>query len=329
MDSEFRWMPEQASSFAPRVDAVYYFLLIFSGFFTALIAGLIVYFAIKYRRGSPADRRQGTGHFYAIELGWIVLPSLLTAVMFFWGAKIFLEQSRPPASAMTIDCVARQWMWKFQHPQGNAEINDLHVPLNQPVAIRMISEDVIHSFYVPAFRVKQDVLPGRYTTVWFQPTKVGRYHLFCAEYCGAKHAEMGGVVHVLEPAHYQQWLSEGEPASSPTGTGSLLVKLRCVSCHLPDQTPGRGPPLAGIFGQQVVLANGKTVTADETYLRESLLRPAAKIVAGYSALMPSFEGQLTEEQILQLIREIKALPAAARRAEEPPASSEQDGETKP
>lgn len=308
MNNEFRWMPEQASSISSEVDAVYYFLVIVSAILTVLIAGLIVYFAIKYRRGSPADRSTGTTHFYAIELTWIILPFLLTLVMFFWGAHVYLKQTRPPASAMQFQCVAKQWMWKIQHPQGNAEVNELHVPLDQPIAIRMISEDVIHSFYVPAFRVKQDVLPGRYTTIWFQPTKVGSYHLFCAEYCGAKHAEMRGTVHVLEPSQYQEWLNQKLVTSGSSATPSLLSELRCTSCHLNGDRPGRAPSLGGLFGRRVVLNNGQTVVADETYIRESILRPAAKIVTGYTPLMPSFEGQVNEEQILQLIREIKQLP---------------------
>ncbi len=308
MSGDFQLMPEQASSLASEVDAVYWFLIAVSAFFTVLIAFLIIYFAIKYRRGSPADRTVGKSHFYALELTWIVVPFALTMVMFFWGARIYFRQSRAPAEAMEINCVARQWMWKFQHPAGQAEINDLHVPLGQPVKINMISEDVIHSLYVPAFRIKQDVLPGRYTSLWFRPTKVGQYHLFCAEYCGAKHSEMRGTVHVMEPSQYQSWLAGGRAVQSPAMAGRrLFEQLRCDTCHLSGGMTGRGPSLVGLFGKTVPLHGGQTVVADETYLRESILRPAAKVVAGYQPIMPAYEGQIGEEGLLQLIAEIKSL----------------------
>ena len=314
MSGDFQLMPEQASSVAAEVDAVYLFEIAVSAFFTILIALLIIYFAIKYRRGSPADRTQGKSHFYAMELTWIVVPFVLTMVMFFWGARVYFHQVRAPAGAMEITCVARQWMWKFQHPAGQSEINDLHVPLGQAVKINMISEDVIHSLYVPAFRIKQDVLPGRYTSLWFRPTKVGQYHLFCAEYCGAKHSEMRGTVHVMEPSQYQAWLAGGGAVQSPAMAGRrLFEQLRCDTCHLGGGATGRGPSLVGLFGKTVTLQTGQTVVADETYLRESILRPAAKVVAGYQPIMPAYEGQIGEEGLLQLIAEIKSLgpPAGA------------------
>jgi cytochrome c oxidase subunit 2 len=330
MNEEFRLMPEQASSIAGEVDDLYTFLVLVSGFFSVLIAVLIVVFAIKYRRGSPADRTQGPSHFFAMELSWIVIPFVISMVMFFWGARLYFEQSRPPAGAMEIDCVGRQWMWKFQHPEGNAEINDLHVPLNQPVKIRLISEDVIHSLFVPAFRIKHDVLPGRYTSVWFTPTKPGKYHLFCAEYCGAKHSEMRGYVHVLEPAEYQAWLSSGNPGVSTAEAGRMLFEqLRCNSCHQGGGMASRGPPLENLLGRTVQLQGGGSVVADENYIRESILRPNAKVVAGYQPIMPSFEGQIDEAGLLQLIAEIKSLSRGDRqtpsngKSEAPPA--EEDG----
>ena len=316
MDTEFQFMPEQASSIASEVDAVYLFLVLVSAVLTVIIAGLIVYFAIKYRRGSAADRSHGQSHFFLIEVSWIVVPFLLTMVMFFWGAKIYFAQSRPPAGAMEISCVGRQWMWKFQHPEGNSEINDLHVPLNEPVKLNLISEDVIHSMYIPAFRVKHDVLPGRYTSVWFKPTKVGRYHLFCAEYCGAKHSEMRGTVHVMEPSQFQSWLSGGISGDTPVEAGrKLFEQMRCDSCHRGGGTASRGPVLEGLFGSTVRLQNGQTVVADEGYLRESILRPAAKVVAGYQPIMPSFEGQLSESATLQLVAYIKSLSRPERQDE--------------
>jgi cytochrome c oxidase subunit II len=312
MDKSFRLMPEQASSLAPQVDALYYFLILVSAVMTVLIAFLIIYFAIKYRRGSSADRTQGPHRFWVMEVSWIVIPFIVTMIMFFWGARLYFAQARAPSGAMEIQCVARQWMWKFQHPEGNAEINDLHVPVNRPVKIRMISEDVIHSLFVPAFRVKQDVLPGRYTTVWFEATKVGQYHLFCAEYCGAKHSEMRGRVIVLEPSQYEAWLAGREVAEPPEVAGRRLFdQLRCNGCHLGGALPGRCPPLDNLYGSTVRLQNGQSVVADETYLRESILRPAAKVVAGFQPLMPSYEGQISEEGILQLIAEIKSMSPQA------------------
>ena len=307
MNTDFRFMPEQASSVAGEVDAVYMFLVLVSAVMTVLIAGAIIYFAIKFRRGSKADRSQGKSHFFVMELTWIMVPLVLTMVMFFWGARVHIHQTRPPVGAMEIDCVGRQWMWKFQHPSGAAEINDLHVPLNQPIKVNLISEDVIHSLFVPAFRIKHDVLPGRYTAVWFKPTKIGEYHLFCAEYCGAEHSRMRGRVIVMEPSQYQTWLSGGTGgATSQVAGRQLFEQLRCGTCHQGGGTASRGPPLENLFGSTVRLQGGDTVVADENYLRESILRPAAKVVEGFQPIMPSYEGQIGEEGLLQLIAEIKS-----------------------
>jgi cytochrome c oxidase subunit 2 len=311
MQTEFRWLPEQASTIAGDVDRLYGFLWIVSGLLTLLIGGLILYLAIKYRRGSAADRTQHATHFFLLEASWIVGPFIIVMIMFFWGAQLHFRQTTVPPDAMEVTAVGRQWMWKFQHPSGRSEINDLHVPLGGPIGLRMISEDVIHSLYIPACRVKQDVLPDRYTRLWFEPTQVGTYHLFCAEYCGAKHSQMIGYLHVMEPAEYQRWLS------APTGTGevaatSLLDQLGCVTCHRGGGQASRAPALENLFGSKVVLAGGETVLADEDYLRESILRPQAKLVAGYTALMPSFAGQVTEETLNRLIAEIKNLGRADR-----------------
>jgi cytochrome c oxidase subunit 2 len=312
LNTDLQLFPEQASSLAAEVDAVYFYLCAVSIFFSLLIAALIVYFAIRYRRGSPADRTQGHGHFFAIEATWIIIPFLLTMVMFFWGADVYFRMARPPADAIEIGTVARQWMWKFQHPEGRLEINDLHVPLGRPVKLHMISEDVIHSLYVPAFRAKQDVLPGRYTSVWFEATRLGEYHLFCAEYCGAKHSEMKGKVIVMEPSQYQAWLA-GTQGDTPIEAGrKLFEERRCDQCHKPLGETGRGPPLENLFGATVPLANGQSIVADEAYLRESILRPQARLRAGYQPLMPTFEGQIGEEGLLHLIAYIKSLSKSSR-----------------
>jgi cytochrome c oxidase subunit 2 len=321
-DADFQLFPEAASTVAPRVDALFWFLTILTLVLSLLIAGLIVYFAIKYRRTSSADRTPYHSDM-RLELLWIIGPVPILLFIFFWSADLFFELRRAPPDSMQIDCVARQWMWKFQHPSGRREIDVLHVPVNRPVQVNMISQDVIHSFYVPAFRVKQDVLPGRYTTVWFEPDKPGEYHLFCAEYCGTNHSRMVGRVVVLSQADYEAWLA-GSSSEPPQVAGlQLFDRFRCASCHggagspgsgaglsvttVGDASPQRGPPLAGIFGKEVRLVDGRTVKVDEAYLRESILRPHAKIVAGFQPIMPSYEGQLTEENVLELIAHIKSL----------------------
>lgn len=308
MNTELEFMPEQASSIAQEIDMLYALLWGVSGVMSILIGVLILYFAIKYRRGSKADRTEHGTHFFLMELSWIVFPFIVVMVFFFWGAKLYFVQTRPPAGAMEITGVGKQWMWKFQHPEGRSEINDLHVPLGQPVRLRLISEDVIHSVYIPAFRVKQDVLPGRYTQLWFEPTKPGKYHLFCAEYCGAKHSEMKGFVYVMEPSKYQEWLAGATGATPVAQAGAkLFQELRCNTCHQGGGTQSRGPSLENLLGSTVTLEDGSTVVADENYIRESILRPQRKIVKGFQPIMPSYEGQISEEGLNQLIAEIKSL----------------------
>lgn len=309
MESEFRLFPEQASSLARQVDALYAYLVGVSVFFTLLICVLILFFAVRYRRGSKAHRRNPPTS-YLLEASWAVIPLILTMVMFFWGAVLYFQMRRPPDEAIEISVVAKQWMWKMQHPQGRREINTLHVPLGRTVRLRMISEDVIHSFYVPAFRVKMDVLPDRYTMLWFEPIQVGEFHLFCAEYCGTGHSSMIGRVVVQQPAEYSEWVS-GETGESPVVAGQrLFERHRCNTCHK-DEAGGRGPSLLGLFGQTVPLQGGGTVVADDGYIRESIIDPSAKIVAGYQPLMPTYKGQLGEGEILKLIAYIKSLRGAS------------------
>jgi cytochrome c oxidase subunit 2 len=313
--------PQQASTVAKDVDAYFYFLVGVSAFFALLIATLLIYFAIKYRRRSESDRPRAIEGALQLELLWTLIPFGLTMVMFVWSAAIYVKLERPPDDAIQVFVVGKQWMWKLQHIEGQREINELHVPLGRPVKLTMTSEDVIHSFYVPAFRIKQDVLPGRYTTTWFQATKPGTYHLFCTEYCGTQHSGMIGSVIVMEPAEFATWLSGGVKQSLASAGETLFQQLGCSTCHL-DQGTGRGPALTGLLGKQVQLNNGTTLVADETYVRESILNPQAKIVAGYQPLMPTFKGLVSEEQLVQLIAFIKAKGAAggdgAAAAEQPP-----------
>ncbi len=302
--------PDSASTLAGQVDGIYLFGVAVAVVFSLLIAVLILYFAVRYRRRHADDVGQPEKTITWLEIAWSVIPLGILLVMFGWGAKVYFAAMRPPADAVEYFAVGKQWMWKFQHPQGRREINDLHVPVGQPIVITMTSEDVIHSFFVPAFRVKADVVPGRYTRVWFEATKPGAYHLFCAEYCGAEHSRMGGTVYVMEPQDYQAWLSEASPVEDRVLSGEeLFAKHVCNTCHYPDSA-ARAPLLAGLAGSEVELADGRTVIADDDYLRQSILNPGASIVAGYQPLMPTYQGQISEEELIQLLLYIKGLEPA-------------------
>ncbi|HXE89470.1 MAG TPA: cytochrome c oxidase subunit II [Terriglobales bacterium] len=314
--------PDQASTMATRVDHLYFYLLAVSAFFTILITAMLIFFAIRYRRARHPNAVPIEGS-TKLELAWTGIPLIIAMSMFVWAANIFFAMNRPPRGALEIYAVGKQWMWKFEHVGGQREINQLHVPVGRDVKLTMISQDVIHSMFFPAFRVKQDVLPNRYTTVWFHPTKIGTYHLFCAEYCGTKHSGMIGQVVVMEPAQYQAWLAGGAQGGSLVASGERLFRdLACDTCHRPD-TGARGPDLAGLFGKPVRFAGGGSAVADETYIRESITNPAAKVVEGFQPIMPTFQGQVSEEGLLQLVAYIKSLqtqtPAAAPGA--PPAAA--------
>lgn len=311
MNKGFRLFPEQASTVAGQVDGLFFFLLAVSGFFTILIAGAIFYFALRYHRVEHAQYPRPMGGLVQLEIMWSVIPLLITMVMFGWGAKLFFQMQSPPAEAMEVYVVGKQWMWKIEHPSGRGEINELHIPVGQPVKLRLISEDVIHSFYVPDFRVKQDVLPGRYTTLWFEATKAGESHLFCAEYCGTDHSRMVGRVVALSPADYQRWLAGRLDEQPMVDRGEwVFQRLRCDSCHRDGDDDRKGPALTGAFGMPVQLQSGETVTFDAAYVRNSILKPQSQIVAGYAPVMPSYEGQLTETEILSIIDYLKQTSAA-------------------
>ncbi len=317
VQSELPLFPERASNFAGNVDALFFYLLVVSVFFSAVITLVILYTFLKYRRRKEKEVGAAIEGSMPLETAWMVIPFLLAMVMFGWGASIFIDMRRPPQETLDIYVIAKQWMWKLQQPDGRREINELHVPAGRNVRLIMASEDVIHDFFVPAFRVKMDVVPGRYTTMWFRPTRPGRYHFFCSQYCGTNHAIMGGWVTVMEPAEYAAWLSGSSGEANPAAAGEkLFQQLACNTCH--TGTPsGRGPSLNSLFGSRVLLDNGQTVVADEAYIRESILNPKAKIVGGYQPLMPTFQGQVTEEQILNLIAYIKSLQAPAGAATPP------------
>jgi cytochrome c oxidase subunit II len=311
---DFPLFPEQASSMSRRVDAVYFAVVGFAVFFSVVICVLIITFIVKYRRGSKADRSNAVTENVKLELAWIIIPSCIALGLFFWAARLFFQLYIPPKEAPEIYVVGKQWMWYLQHPEGRREINELHLPLGRPAKLVMISQDVIHSFYVPAFRRKQDVLPGRYTSVWFEPTRAGRFHLFCAEYCGTKHSGMIGWVEVMAPAEYEQWLERGTVREAMATTGARLFRqYGCSGCHSENSTV-RAPMLQGLYGRPVPLQSGEIVTADERYIRDSILTPKAQVVAGFDPVMPIFQGQISEDELLQIIVYIKSLGMEGRGA---------------
>jgi cytochrome c oxidase subunit II len=298
--------PEQASTMAGKADALYLFLVGNTIFFTVLVAAMVIGFSIKYRKSKNPVATQIEGS-VPLEIFWSAVPLGISMVIFVWSAILYFDYMRPPRDAMEVYVTGKQWMWKMQHPSGAREINQLHVPVNTNVRLTMISQDVLHSFYVPAFRVKHDVLPNRYTYVWFNATKTGTFQIFCAEYCGTKHSGMIGEVVVMDPAAYQLWLSGGSGGGSLAQAGEkLFSSLGCITCHS-GESGARGPDLKGIYGTPQKLADGRTVVVNDDYIRESVLNPQAKIVAGFGPIMPTFSGQVSEEGLMQIVAYVKSL----------------------
>jgi len=321
MQSWFPFIPESASTYSGDVDALYFYISGVTVFFTLLISFVIIFFVIKYRRRNPFEIPRPIEGSMKLETLWSVIPLLIAMSIFFWGAKVYFNQYRPPKNAIEVYVVGKQWMWKFQHATGQREINELHIPVGRKIKLIMATEDVIHDVFVPAFRIKADVVPGRYTTEWFEATKPGRYHFFCAEYCGMNHSGMGGYVVVMEPTEFENWLSGNTNQMSPAAAGQQMFEsLGCASCHGANAEGGRGPALLGVYGSNVALNNAQSVKADEAYVRESILNPQAKIVTGFGPIMPSFQGQLSEEQLLQLVAYIKSLstPKTETQTAKPP-----------
>ncbi len=310
LQSSVPLVPDSASTLSGEVDALYLYISGVTVFFTLLIAGAVVFFVIRYRRRNAFEIPRPVEGSTKLETLWSIIPLVIALTFFAWGAKVYFAQYRPVQNAMEIHVVGKQWMWKFQHQTGQREINELHVPVGRRVKLIMTTEDVIHSLFFPAFRTKTDVVPGRYTTQWFEATKPGRYHFFCAEYCGMNHSGMRGYIEVMEPRDFDNWLSGNTNQASPAAVGQAMYEsLGCASCHGANGEGGRGPALLGVFGSNVVTNNGQ-VRADEGYLRESIINPQAKIVNGFSPIMPSFQGQVTEEQLLGLVAYIKSLSSA-------------------
>jgi cytochrome c oxidase subunit 2 len=308
MQSWVPFVPDSASTFSWKVDAVYFYLSGITLFFTLLISAILIFFVLRYRRRSPYEIPRPIAGSHKLETLWSVIPFLIAMTIFGWASKVYFEQYSPPQNAVEVYVVGKQWMWKIQHSTGQREINELHVPIGRKIKLIMTTEDVIHSFFVPAFRMKADVVPGKYTTQWFEATKTGTYHLFCAEYCGMNHSGMIGSVIVMESREFDNWLSGNAGNTTPAVAGQQLFQtLGCVSCHGANGEGGRGPTLAGLFGRDVRLGNGQTVRADEAYIRESILNPQAKLVEGFGPIMPTFQGQVSEDQLVQLLAFIKSL----------------------
>jgi cytochrome c oxidase subunit II len=301
--------PEQASTLAPRVDNLYFFIVAVTAFFALAVTVVVIVFAVKYRTDDPLAVGARIHGSIPLELAWSIIPFIISIVIFAWASDVFFDLVRPPNQTLEIYATGKRWMWKFQHLDGQNEINELHVPLGRAVKVTFTSEDVLHSLFFPAFRTKADAIPGRYSSVWFTATKLGEFHLFCAEYCGTRHSGMVGRVVVMEPAAYQAWLTGGAVGGSLSQRGEQLFNdLSCNTCHRNDGS-GRGPSLVNKFGQPQQLADGSSVTVDEAYVRESILRPQVKVAAGYNPLMPTFQGLLSEESVIALVEYVKTLKA--------------------
>lgn len=297
----------EASHHAQSVDHLMEAFALLSVMLSAPVFVLMAWFAVKYRRGKTANRKHAVNRNVVLEVSWAAIPFVLILGFYVWATQLFIELYHPPGNALEIDVVAKQWMWKFQHPGGQREIDELHVPAGQPVKLVMASQDVIHSLYVPALRLKQDVVPGRYTTMWFTADKPGRYALTCAEFCGANHSVMGGDLVVMAAADYAKWLDSANVDMSLADAGKALFRSRgCSGCHGPSATV-HAPSLAGLYGHQVPLENGQMVTADDQYIRDSILLPQAQIAAGYPHIMPTYKNVLSEDEVLKLVAYIKSL----------------------
>lgn len=302
-------VPVQGTAYAGEVDQLYLFLIWLTIFFFLVVAGLVTYFVFKYRRRGPDDVTPDISHNTGLEVVWTLVPLAIVIFIFFWGFRRYMEAQVSPADALEIQVTAKKWVWQFEYPNGTRSLNELHVPLGKPVKLVMTSEDVIHSFFVPTFRIKQDVVPNTYTTLWFDATEPGMHRLLCAEYCGKGHSDMGGKIFVDDEKKYKDWLENGGDAGKnmPLAQfGALLYQSRgCQTCHSLDGTRGEGPSFKGIFGHEVKLSDGKSVLVDENYVRESILQPQAKIVAGFEPIMPTFQGMLREREIGALVEFVK------------------------
>lgn len=296
-----QWLPPAASDMAARVDTLFYSLVVLCGFVAIAVFVIMIWFAVRYRAGSKVARDNPPTSQRVVEFSWIFIPLAIFIGISVWGAVVYADFYRRVPGEMTLYVVGKQWMWKIEHPNGRREINEMHLPLGEPVRLVLSTEDVIHSFYVPAFRIKQDAVPGRYTAIRFTPTRVGEYWLHCAEYCGTDHARMGGRVYVMQPAAFARWLGSGGHGVGMAARGfEIFRRAGCSGCHAENSTV-HAPDLKGVFGRTIHLSDGRTLVADEAYLRDSILLPKRDVVAGFEPIMPSFEGQLDESELAALI----------------------------
>lgn len=308
LSSGLHLLSEAASTQASRTDALFLAMLLLCGTVALVLLALVVFFALKYRRGRAVDRSEPR-EMKGIEIAWTIAPLLVFFGIFGWAARDYVTMADPPANALPVSVVAKQWMWKLQHRNGRREINELHVPLGEPVVVTMTSQDVIHSFFIPAFRLKQDVVPGRYTRLWFTATQLGEFPLFCSEYCGSEHSQMTGRVVVMSPSDYGRWLASGPAQPSMAQYGfALFRQLGCSGCHDPRSTI-RAPLLDCLYGRTVHLQDGRSLVADENYLRDSILVPDKDVVAGFAPVMPSFASQVSEEDLQALVAYIQSTRA--------------------
>jgi cytochrome c oxidase subunit 2 len=309
--TNFALFPPEASKIAPESDALFFFMVLVSLVGLTIVILLVAGFSILYRKERHPKAVQIEGS-TLLEATWTIIPLGLFLIMFVWGALLYFRIYTPPANAMNIYVVGKQWMWKVEHPGGQHEINSLHVPVNEPVQLTLISQDVFHSFSIPAFRVKREAIPGRYTTMWFEADKVGTYHLFCTQYCGTNHSQMIGQVVVMSPDDFKQWLADSTSGASLAQNGErLFSSLSCNACHntRPD---ARGPSLVGVYGSQLRLANGQTVTVDDGYLRQAILDPSEHVTEGFVPIMPTYQGQISEDGVIDLVEYIRNLSSGYR-----------------
>ena len=303
--------PREASTIAPYMDALYFFLLAMTVFGVVLVGALVIVFAIKYRKEKHpvAVHIEGST---LLEATWTIIPLAVFLVCFVWGALLYFRIYNPPVNAMNIYVVGKQWMWKAEHPGGQHEINALHVPIGRPVQLTMISQDVFHSFSIPDFRVKREVIPGRYSTVWFEATTPGTYHIFCTQYCGTLHSGMIGQVTALTPDDYEKWTQESTSGMSLSQNGErLFSSMGCNACHS-GNAAARGPSLAGVYGSKLQLANGSQVLVNDAYLRDAILNPSQHVTAGYAPIMPTYQGQISEDGLIDLVEFVKNMPTNYR-----------------
>jgi cytochrome c oxidase subunit 2 len=304
--TNFSLFPPEASKIAPQMDALFFFMVLVSLIGLTLVILLVVSFSLLYNKTRHPVATQIEGS-TLLEATWTIIPLGLFLIMFVWGALLYFRIYTPPANAMNIYVVGKQWMWKVEHPGGQHEINALHIPINQPVQLTIISQDVFHSFSIPAFRVKREAIPGRYTTMWFEANQVGTYHLFCTQYCGTNHSQMIGDVVVMSPDDFKQWLANSTSGNSLAQNGErLFASLSCTACHntRPD---ARGPNLVGVYGSHLTLSSGQTITADDEYIRQAILNPSQHITQGYSPIMPTYQGQISEDGVIALVEYLKHL----------------------